>query len=144
MMERIENMSLMKAKDLAFLFRKKNNNGGIIVIRSKKTNRDFTFKVNRSQFGVNWYTHVKVEVAYDSFERLGSYFKGAIWAKRQIVKGDAAAAISWLLKNVEDGKYEKVDRLVDIMNEGSCVVCGKKLTDATSIEMGVGPVCRKS
>jgi len=40
------------------------------------------------------------------------------------------------------GRMDVVENGVEIMHIGKCIKCGKPLTDATSIEIGLGPVCR--
>ena len=128
--------------NLQYLFREKNNNGAEFTVKSLKTGKDYTFKVNRSEYNGTWYTHVKVEKGYDSFVRLGTFSNGKITHKREEVKTPAADAISWLLRQIVNQDYARIKQNVKIMHTGACLVCGKKLTDATSIEAGIGPVCR--
>jgi len=134
---------IIQAPSLRHLFREKNNNGAEFTVKSLRTGKDFTFKVSRSEFNDKWYTHVKVEKGYDNFVRLGTFQNGKITNKREEVKTPAALAIAWLLRQVEKRDYAAVRQNVKIMHTGSCLVCGRKLTDAISIEQGIGPVCRK-
>lgn len=128
--------------NLQFLFREKNNNGAEFTVKSLKTGKDYTFKVNRSEYNENWYTHVKVEKGYDSFVRLGTFSNGKITHKREEVKTPAALAIAWLLRQIVNKDFDTIEKNVKVMHTGSCLVCGRKLTDAISIEQGIGPVCR--
>jgi len=125
--------------------REKRNKGAKFVVRSLKTGKDFTYRISRSEFKKNWYTHVEVEQGYLNFNRLGTYngYKGVITNKGQVVDTTAANAIAYVLRQVTNGKHEWLDTQVDVMHTGACIVCGKELTDAYSVENGIGPVCSK-
>jgi hypothetical protein len=122
--------------------REANNKGADFTIRSVKTGKDYTYKITRSEYKGNWYTHVKVETEYLKFVRLGTYFGGAIRNKGAIVDSPSAVAIAYVLGKVEAKQFEFLDTAVDVMHTGKCLVCSKTLTDAQSIEFGLGPVCR--
>ena len=124
------------------IFAEKNNGGAAFTVRSKVTGKDFTFKINRSEFNGKFYTHVKVEKEYLNFVYLGSYFNGGMFKKRQLVKTPAALAIAWVLKMIENQKFDILKEGVELMHLGNCLKCGRTLTDADSIQMGLGPVCR--
>jgi hypothetical protein len=121
--------------------REKNNSGADFTIKSLATGRDFTYNISRSEWKGKWYTHVSVETQYLDFKYLGSYFKGKIYRKGGIVKTNSAEAIAFILNWVEKGKFEWLDAHMDVMHTGHCLCCGRVLTDATSIERGLGPVC---
>lgn len=122
--------------------RQKNNNGADFTIRSKRTGKDYTYSISRSEFKGNWYTHVKVEAEYLKFVRLGTYFNGSIRYKGNIVNSPSAIAIAYVLAKVEAKSFDLLDTMVEIMHTGRCLVCGKTLTDADSIAFGLGPICR--
>jgi hypothetical protein len=119
----------------------KNNKGGIFTIKSKATGKDFTYKIKRSEFKGIWYTHIFVEQHYLEFKHIGTYFRGRIYKKGGEVTTPAAIGISWILSKVEKGMYDWCNQQAEIMHAGSCILCGKTLTDAESIERGLGPVC---
>ena len=123
--------------------REKKNKGAKFTIRSRKTGKDYTYRVSRSHFKDQWYTHVEVEKGYLNFNRLGVYNakRGVITHKGQHVTTPAAEAIAYVLRQVTNGKCEWLDTQLDVMHTGACIVCGKELTDAYSIENGIGPVC---
>lgn len=131
-----------KAENLKYVFRDKINNGAEFTVKSTATGKDFTFSINRSLYNERWYTHVYVEKEYMNFVRLGTYANGYITNKHVLVQTPAADAIAWILRKVESGKFDELDAKVDLMHLGKCLVCGRPLTDAISIEHGVGPVCR--
>jgi hypothetical protein len=120
----------------------KNNNGAEFTVVSKATGKDFTFKINRSEFNGKFYTHVKVEQEYMNFRYLGTYFMGAIRRKREVIKTPAAVAIAWVLDKVEKGKISLLEESIELMHLGCCLRCGRALTDQESIRIGLGPVCR--
>ena len=119
----------------------KNNNGADFTIKSLKTGKDYTYAISRSEFKGNWYTHIKVETGYLQFTRLGSYKGGKILNKGKVVDTPSAVAIAFVLAKVEEGKIDFLDANVEVMHKGCCLRCGRTLTDAQSIERGLGPVC---
>ena len=133
---------LIKAENLQFLFRDKKNSGAEFTAKSRLTNIEYTFKVSRSKFKDVWYTHVYVETRYQEFVRLGCYHNGRITNKRDEVTTPSAKAIRYILRRVQQEQFAELDQNVEIMHCGSCLVCGKTLTDSDSIERGIGPVCR--
>ena len=122
--------------------REKNNKGADFTIKSLKTGKDYTYSISRSLYNGNWYTHVKVEVEYLKFVRLGTYFNGSIRHKGNLVDSPSAVAIAYVLGKVEAKQFDFLDSAVEVMHTGRCLVCSKTLTDADSIAFGLGPVCR--
>lgn len=119
----------------------KQNSGAEFTVRSKKTGKDFTYKISRAEWKGRFYTHVKVEKEYQKYTYLGYYDSGMIVRKHDSVETPSAVAIAWLLRQVEHTNKPALDG-VEIFHLGKCVRCGAVLTDATSIEIGLGPVCR--
>ena len=133
----------ISSRSMANLFVNKNIKGGKFTIKSIKSGKDFTYSISRSEFKGNWYTHVKVETEYLKFKRIGTYFNGRITNKRQLVDTPSAKAIAFVLKAVEEKRFDYLDSVMLTYHLGSCIRCGKTLTDATSIEYGLGPICAK-
>ncbi len=121
--------------------REKNNNGASFTIKSIATGKDYTYKISRSEWNGKWYTHIKVETQYLEFKRLGSYFKGKIYNKGKFVDTPSAKAIAFVLDKVEKNQTDWLDTKVEVMHLGNCMTCGRTLTDANSIERGLGPIC---
>jgi len=119
-----------------------NNKGAEFTAKSLRTNKDYTFQISRKEFQGKWYTHLYVEIEYLQFQHIGNYFNGKVWKKRQVVETPSAVAISYILAKVEQGNTDLLDSQVQITHLGKCLRCGRTLTDATSIEIGLGPVCR--
>jgi hypothetical protein len=146
-------MNKVESKFLNSLFFKgdsKKSNGAPFTIKSKKTGKDYTFKISQMIFNGNPYLHVKVENGYLNFSYLGYYRDGKLFkrdkatGKLNQVESQSANAVAWLLKLILSEKYNTIDTNVEIYHLGSCLKCGKTLTDSFSIETGFGPVCRTS
>jgi|APSaa5957512622_1039677.scaffolds.fasta_scaffold05884_8 hypothetical protein len=129
---------------LTVISREKRNYGSNFTLKSQKSGVEYTYKINRSKFNDKWYTHVSVETQYLSFKYLGSYFKGKLYRKGETTKTPSAIAISYVLDKVEKGQFEWLDEKMELMHTGSCMVCGRELTDSNSIKNGIGPVCMGS
>ena len=136
-MSKISSRSLLEV-----ITRESNNNGSEFTIKSMRTGKDYTYKISRSEFKGKWYTHVKVEREYLKFVRLGTYYNGKIFNKGIVVDTPSSVAIGWVLDNVEKGLFDTLDTLVEVRHTGNCLVCGRKLTDTQSLEVGLGPICR--
>jgi hypothetical protein len=121
----------------------KNNNGAQFTIKSIKTGKDYTYKIKRSIYNDNWFTHVYVEKSYLNFIHLGVYRSGAIYKNGNIVNTPSAIALAYVLNKVEQKRFQELDNKLEIMHTGKCLKCSKILTDAISIELGLGPVCNK-
>ena len=115
---------------------------GIITAKSLKSGKDFTYRIKQKEFNGKVYTHVSVETEYLNFKYLGSYFNGKLYHKKQVVSTPSALGIAWILDKVTHNQFEVVENQVTLMHTGNCVRCGRTLTDATSIELGIGPTCR--
>jgi hypothetical protein len=98
----------------------KNNSGADFTLKSIATGKDYTYKIARK----------------------GTYFKGAIRRKGAQITTPSAQAIAFVLDRVESEQFAFLDAKMDLMHKGSCLVCGRTLTDANSIESGLGPICR--
>ena len=118
----------------------KNNNGAEFTLTSKTTGKEFTYLISRKEFKGKFYTHVKVEKGYRVFVRLGSYYNGRITLKGQVVDTPSAKAIAYVLNKLEQGA-QGLDEVVELRHVGNCLRCGRELSDSTSIDRGLGPVC---
>ncbi len=117
-------------------------NGAPFTIRSKKSGKDYTFKVSQVPFKDNNYIHIKVETEYLNFKYMGWYRDGKIINKKLEVNTPASQAVSWFLRQMFSNNFNNLNQSVDIFHLGKCLKCGKTLTDSNSIEVGFGPVCR--
>jgi hypothetical protein len=117
-------------------------NGAPFTIRSKKSGKDYTFKISQVPFKDNNYLHIKVETEYLNFKYMGWYRDGKIINKKLEVNTPASQAVSWFLRQMFSNNFDNLNQSLDIFHLGKCLKCGKTLTDSNSIEIGFGPVCR--
>lgn len=118
----------------------KENTGGKFTVKSKLTGKDYTYSIKRRKFKGVWNTHIYVEHGYMNFQYLGHFKNGLVLMKGNEVETPTAKGISWILNHLEDSK---LPAQAELFHLGCCVRCGKTLTDAKSIEAGLGPHCRK-
>lgn len=114
-----------------------------IVIQSKRTGKDYTFKISRSEWQERWYTHIWIEQTYDHYAHMGYYRNRSIWKDGEALDTKGAKAIKYVLRHIEAKNFKYLAQKVLIMHSGRCLACGKRLTDAESITRGLGPVCAK-
>ena len=141
----MSNKHAISAENLIHLINNegKKLNGAPFTIRSKKSGKDYTFKISQSVFKNRNYVHVKVETEYLNFKYMGYYKNGDIVrGNNVIVNTPASTAVSWFLRQLFNNNFKLLSDSVDIFHLGKCLKCGKTLTDANSIEVGFGPVCR--
>ena len=115
---------------------------GVFTAVSKITGKDFTYKVKQSEFNDKNYTHVYVENGYLEFKHIGTYFNGKIYKKRNVINTTTAKGIAWILDKINSSQFEALNSNVELLHLGKCLKCNRTLTDAHSIEMGLGVVCR--
>ena len=120
----------------------KRNKGGNVTVLSKASKKEFTYRIARSEFKDKWYTQVYVETQYLQFRHLGVFKEGGIFKAGQAVTTPAALGAGWLLKHCEQGNYGLINAQAEVYHTGSCLKCGKELTDSESIKAGLGPICR--
>jgi len=121
--------------------REKKNNGAEFTLKSLKSGKDYTYSISRKEFKNKWYTHIRVEMGYLNFVYLGSYFNGKLYHKGNVVTTPTATAIAFVLACVERKEFGWLDTNMEVMHTGNCLACGRTLTDADSIQRGLGPVC---
>ena len=57
-------------------------------------------------------------------------------------KAGPVAGFSWFTRKVVAEDEKALTEKVHVFHEGRCGKCNRKLTDPTSISLGIGPVCR--
>lgn len=118
------------------------SNGGEFTALSKRSGKDYTYKVSRKQFNDKWYTHIRVETNYLEWQYLGFFKDGKVIRKGQEVDSPSAKGIAWILHNIQLGNHQAVTEQVEVMHLGKCLRCNRPLTDSDSISIGFGPICR--
>jgi hypothetical protein len=115
---------------------------GVFTAISKITGKDFTYKIKQSEFKGRNYTHVFVEQGYLEFKHIGMFANGTIIKKRNEVVTTTAKGIAWILNRLVKSQFEQLNSNVELLHLGKCVKCNRTLTDAHSIEVGMGSTCR--
>lgn len=122
-----------------------------ITLRSAKTGTHFTFKIQAGEArdGKPAPHFVKVLTGPDNtadYEFLGTIFgEGAKsvfkHGKKSRITPEApsAKAFAWFWQHALTGT---LPASLEVFHEGTCGRCARPLTDPTSIERGLGPVCR--
>lgn len=115
---------------------------------SVKTGTRFTYKVEQADArpgDTRSPPHfVSVLTAPDHYEYIGCVFGGTLFnhGHKSRIAADApsALAFAWVWRKLTAGLVPEV---LEVWHEGSCGRCGRRLTDPTSIESGLGPICRR-
>jgi len=121
-----------------------------VTIQSAKTGTHFTFKVkhayDRATNKIDRTSPLFVKVLNGPSNESDYMYLGLIGSENQLVAGrkghpDAPSfkAFDWTLRQLH-GKAE-IPADVVIRHEGSCCMCGRKLTRPESIDSGIGPEC---
>jgi hypothetical protein len=117
-----------------------------LVVTSIKTNTDNTYLIKgkfdeRKQHyflniayedGYNKFTKVAFEM-HDRVHYLGTFGSGS----STTIKG-----AYWLLDGLIRKRLDSILKSATIQHTGTCMKCGRELTDAESIEYGMGKTCR--
>jgi len=66
----------------------------------------------------------------------------SVWSKKRgkEQKFESLARMLWVMAHEEVNSY--TERGCELKQSRKCIRCNRKLTDPTSIDMGIGPVCR--
>lgn len=104
----------------------------------KKSEDQFTYTIKQKSPGIWW--------VYTSTVYIG-FLRGDVFVRKNQPEGQFAPHIE---KSIEVFTWfwkaliaQRIPYNIHILNVGQCGYCGKKLTDAVSIEYGIGPQCRK-
>lgn len=115
------------------------------TIVSRKTSSRLTFKVQKSKDGKRHYVRLLTGPDNTSnYTFLGTIFDETTYrvGKRSKIGQTSLSqkAFLWFWANVREGHLPET---AEFWHEGKCGRCGRLLTDPTSIEGGIGPICRK-
>jgi hypothetical protein len=136
--------SILQPESLLYVINSdKNIKSSMFTIKSRKTQKDFTFKLVKKTFHDKQYLHIYVEVNYMQFKYVGFYWEGKIYRSHKEVTSISAKVASWLFRQLQKQKMQELKQNVELFHLGKCLCCGRTLTDAESIEAGIGPKCRQ-
>lgn len=111
------------------------------TVFSTTTQNQRKYIINKKAEGLWW---VFVPSVNPSKEYIG-YLRGDVFIVKDDVslqqkRAEEIKSFKWIWDHVV--KQTLPDNM-HILNSGNCAACGRKLTDAFSIESGIGPDCRK-
>jgi hypothetical protein len=124
----------------------------MIILHSTLSGAQYRFKVWRKEDADDplWYVYDPVHTLdgkdrYMGFirkdTRVGLYYKQAdgIFISKECSAG--MQAFQWTILHLIDRK--PIPKELHLLHTGSCSVCSRPLTDAESLEWGIGPICRQ-
>ena len=122
-----------------FLF----SGNAVFSIKNPRTSKHMTFRVVRSRYAKMYFTYV---LGGQEWQYVGCVFTDMPMEVRKGRKGMAYnttsfQAASWVFRRL--GNLKKDLTGAEFWHAGKCGRCGRQLTDPTSIELGIGPECRK-
>jgi hypothetical protein len=115
-----------------------------VTFQSARTGTRFTYRVVEAtaarSASVTHFVHVLT--GPDHYEYLGCLYERRMYrhGRRSRVGSNApsAVAFAWCWARLSAGHMPAA---LGVWHEGRCGACGRRLTDPTSIELGLGPVC---
>ena len=116
-----------------------------VTFVSKKSGTRFTFRIARPDENSPWF----VGVLPGPSNTRDYTFLGTIFADRAFKHGrksrigkdaPSARAFAWMWPILARGELSD---LCEVWHDGRCGRCGRMLTDSSSIEAGLGPVCEE-
>ena len=125
---------------------------GTFTILNPRTGEHRTFKVKTPREGSNFHgkkivsllTGADNENAYTGFgfiETLGEGIVIKLWRKHEGTTFEKHAKLLTNIINLgAESWFVKVAGL-QVKSSGACAICGRKLTEPTSIDRGIGPEC---
>lgn len=112
------------------------------TVKSKRTNKHFTFKIRKDRDSGLWFVHCLT--GENNYLYLGTIFadSGFRWTRKTFPvqrNGIFYNAFKWFYEKIDQGILPKD---IEVYHSGHCGMCGRELTDPISIKEGFGPECR--
>jgi hypothetical protein len=114
----------------------------VLVVESKKTNKDYTYFIKSYTKRDTFIVAIGVETFASSFIPYYYIINGHI--KPIIFESQNKKGGQWILDKLFVSQIDGILEKVNIYHTGNCIKCNRPLTDLLSIELGIGPVCRDS
>jgi hypothetical protein len=123
--------------------RKKVN--GKLIIKSKASGKDITFKVKsfEDKNSGDYIMLVGYETKYNTFINAAKCINGKCSLLAKFKDSDAIHVHSalWLAKVLSTHTIDALFTKAEVHHTGSCIKCSRELTDLASAQRGMGPVC---
>ena len=119
-----------------------------VTIKSLQSGKHYTYKVTKKAYGDKQFLFVSVLCAV-GIESKNYVFIGRLDLEKGFVRTPKSRltvtdrkviAFKWVIGKLMDGI---IPALLEIWHHGYCGRCGKALTVPKSIQLGLGPHCRK-
>lgn len=125
---------------------------GTFTVQNPRTGEHRTFKIKTPREGSNLHgkrivsllTGPDNENAYTGFgfvEQLGEGITIKVWRKHEGTVYEKHARLLADLINLGAESWFVKTAGLRVLSSGACAICGRKLTDPTSIDRGIGPEC---
>lgn len=114
----------------------------VTTFQNPETGKRFTFKVVKHKTDDIYFVNVLTGPENYTFigiiqdQKYRHSKKSRIGQDAQSVK-----VFEWVIRHLVSGTLNKT---IEIFHVGKCGRCGRQLTDPISIEIGLGPYCRKN
>jgi len=109
----------------------------IFTVHNISTGGRFTYKSKKCENKEIWFiSSLYGPDNYLSYKYIGSIFGNQFRSTKKSIKDKSFVAFDWIWKHIE-----KLPNNVEIIHEGKCGRCGKRLTVPESIKSGFGPEC---
>lgn len=128
------------------LIENKEDVSGKFVVTSLRTREDYTYKIKAKKKGESYFIDILIESGYNSFKKVGYWYDGKVTMLSHLNSGIvinfAINGAEWFLKYMMKKDFDYILQKTKVEHTGTCLKCGRELTDAASIEYGMGPICR--
>lgn len=109
----------------------------ILILVSENTDKCFRYRIKQKSPDL-YYVSI-----YPSGEYIGFIRRDFSGDLTYAPKGDTAEDIQAFRWTFVRLLQKKIPKELHLLHTGICSVCSRPLTDAESLELGIGPVCRK-
>jgi hypothetical protein len=112
------------------------------TITNTKTGNRFTYKIRKAKDNNIYFVSVLTGSDNTSSYSYIGFIKNGIFnsSKKSKITSNSTSfkVFSWFIININ-----KIPAIIQVLHEGNCGRCGRKLTTPESIERGIGPECSR-
>lgn len=114
-----------------------------IVVISKNTGTDNTYYITGRNYKDNYFINIAYETDYNSFDNCAFYLNDKTFMLNRY-KHTSSLIIRgayWLLDMIMTNKLDFILEKCILKHTNNCLICNRELTDAESVERGIGKTC---
>jgi len=119
-----------------------------LVVTSKVTGKDLTFEMKGFKGRSGYTVMVGYESSYMEFQycALWNPDRAQVYPFNKYKTSDSTIikGAMYVLKQICSGNLQNLMEQTSITHTGRCLQCNRELTDAESIRIGFGPICRSN